>query len=333
MEHAVIRSDLKKRDIHPQALLDKYLLLLRKDIKKMLGIESLQHESCPVTSEKGVRLSFSKMGMQYNVSKTFGNIYLSPRPKMETLIAFYRESSARKFWLTEIWPKTRVMREEKIINQQMEWVRGFISQYCNERKLSVAEYFPNHWGYLLHARSLWAEIDYKLIDPLFNLDITLGEVSASDINDNTVSNKLDAVLLFETLDRSVNPMDILTKVNNMLKPGGLCFITCHLSSGFEIQVLGQNSELFVPPERMNILSFEGMNALIDKLSDFESLEFSTPGVLDIANVQRKLDEIDGENFLQYILKQRHDQSLISSFQDFLQANCLGTFGRLVLIKT
>jgi hypothetical protein len=224
------------------------------------------------------------------------------------------------------------MREEKIINQQMEWVRGFISQYCNGRKLSVAEYFPNHWGYLLHARSLWAEIDYKLIDPLFNLDITLGEVSASDINDNTVSNKLDAVLLFETLDRSVNPMDILTKVNNMLKPGGLCFITCHLSSGFEVQVLGQDSELFVPPERMNILSFEGMNALIDKFLDFEPLEFSTPGVLDIVNVQRKLDEFTEENFLQYILKQRRDQSLISSFQDFLQVNCLGTFGRLVLRK-
>ena len=121
MERAIIHSDLKKQEIHPQYLLDNYLALLSKDIKKMLPKDSLQNASCPVTGEKEVQDFFSKMGMQYQVSQTFGNIYLSPRPTMEILRLFYQESTARKFWLTELWPQTQDVRKEKIILPQLEW--------------------------------------------------------------------------------------------------------------------------------------------------------------------------------------------------------------------
>ena len=83
---------------------------------------------------------------------------------------------------------------------------------------------------------------------------------------------------------------------------------------------------------MNLLSYEGMNTLIKKESSFEVLEFSTPGVLDIPNVTKQLDQVNNIDFFQYILKQRQDEEMVSSFQDFLQLNRLGTFGRLVLRK-
>ena len=70
----------------------------------------------------------------------------------------------------------------------------------------------------------------------------------------------------------------------MLKPGGLCFITCLLSSGFDVLVMGQDSGIFLPPERMNFLSYDGMNTILDKVGGFEILEFSTPGVLDVQNI-------------------------------------------------
>ena len=146
------------------------------------------------------------------------------------------------------------------------------------------------------------------------------------------ASSLDVVFLFESLDRSIDPFLVLQKALNSLKPGGLCFITCILSSGFEVQLLGQESEIFVPPERMNIFSYEGMNALIDKVGGFEILEFSTPGVLDIANVTKQLNDVNNMNFFQYIFKRRQDSELVGSFQDFLQMNRLGTFGRLVLRK-
>jgi len=45
-----------------------------------------------------------------------------------------------------------------------------------------------------------------------------------------------------------------------------------------------------------------------------------------------LETIDDAYFFKYIFKQRNDTSLMESFQNFLQLNRLGTFGRLVLRK-
>lgn len=332
MERAVIHSNLKKHEIQPQPLLEKYLVLLNGEIRKKLPAGSMHAATCPVTGEREVRESFRKMGMQYHVSQTLGNIYLSPRPAMDVLKSFYRKSAARKFWLTELWPQTQEVRQEKIILPQLEWSQGFISQYISERKLLMAEFLPNHWGYYISAKDLFPVSEYKLVESLFDPATAKGKVSDSDMTDETTDSSLDAAFLFEALDRSPDPLDVLKKVGNALKPGGLCFITCLLSSGFEVQVLGQESEIFVPPERMNLFSYEGMHSLIEKVGGFEVLEFSTPGVLDIPNVIKQLDRINDAAFFRYILKQRQDAEMITSFQDFLQLNRLGTFGRLVLRK-
>jgi len=332
MERAIVNIDLLKSEIQPQPLLKKYLEHLSLDIKKMLGSEVLQDVFCPVTGEKAVSNSFQKMEMQYKVSQTLGNIYLSPRPSNETLLRFYNESFARKFWLTEFWPQTQIVRQEKIILPQLEWAQGFITQYFNEKILLLAEYLPNHWAYYISSKQIFTESDYILIDPLFDRELAGFDVRNEDIRYERDIDPLDVIFLFEALDRTVSPVDLLRKAYNSLKPGGLCFITSLLSSGFEVQMLGHNSEIFIPPERMNLLSFEGINTLIKKLNGFDLLEFSTPGVLDISNVKKHLDGTKISKFFNYIMNERQDTELLSSFQEFLQINRLGTFGRIVLRK-
>ena len=330
MERAVIQSDLKKQEIQPSVLLKEYQSLLEEDIRKLLPVASLQEASCPVNGERGVQKTFSKMGMDYQISQSLGNIYLSPRPDLDLLNAFYRESSARKFWLTELWSQTREARDKKIIIPQLEWAHGFIAQYCAGNKLKMAEFLPNYWGYCLMAGKVFPEANYNLIDTLF--DPAFAKDCGLEVADSAENDSLDAVFLFESLDRSPDPSTLLKTVKQALKPGGLCFLTCLLSSGFEVQVLGKESEIFVPPERMNLLSYEGMMMLIKKTGGLEVLEFSTPGVLDIPNVIKKLDQIENVAFFNYIFRLRHDSGLVGSFQDFLQLHRLGTFGRLVLRK-
>ena len=54
---------------------------------------------------------------------------------------------------------------------------------------------------------------------------------------------------------------------------------------------------------MNLLSYEGMSVLIEKLKGFDILEFSTPGVLDIPNVIKHLeDQCDSKFLIVYLLK-------------------------------
>ena len=89
----------------------------------------------------------------------------------------------------------------------------------------------------------------------------------------------------------------------------------------------------MPPEKINLLSYEGMSVLIEKLKGFDILEFSTPGVLDIPNVINHLEDQGDSKFFNYIITERQYPELLSSFQDYLQMNRLGTFARLALIKT
>ena len=332
MERAVIHSDLNKNEIQPQSLLLKYRDLLEQDIAKLLLPFSLEESSCPVSGEKSIQSSFSKMGMHYRVSSTMKNIYLSPRPSMEKLSSFYLKSIARKFWLNELWEETKDIRIQKIILPQLDWVQNFLSQFGLEGELDIAEFLPNHWGYSDEVEKKLPNVNYKLAEPLFDFENNKKYIEQCIKLDNIMINSFDVALLFEGIDRSPDPSNVLQKVKEGLKPGGLCFITCLLSSGFEIQSLGRDSEVFVPPERMNLFSFEGLQILIEKIGGFEVIEFSTPGVLDIPNVKDKMSSMEVDPFFNYIFKERKDSSLIESFQDFLQINRLGTFGRLVLKK-
>ena len=90
MERAVIHTDLKLEEIQPSALLGQYLSLLEDDIRKHFAEVSLHETFCPVSGEKEVQHSFLKLGMEYRVSRSLGNIYLSPRPGMEVLKKFYK---------------------------------------------------------------------------------------------------------------------------------------------------------------------------------------------------------------------------------------------------
>ena len=138
--------------------------------------------------------------------------------------------------------------------------------------------------------------------------------------------------MFEAIERSVDPLSLFKKASSKLKPGGLCFITTHLSSGFEIKILKEASEVFIPPEKMNIFSYEGIAKLIEIDGSFDILEFSTPGVLDVSNVKEKLNKSHDFSFIDYILKVRQGQNFDKSLLEFIQMNRLGTFGRIVLRK-
>lgn len=333
MERAVVHSNLNKTEIQPSSLLREYQSLLEQDIRLLLPSEKLQPAACPVTGERSVQKSFQKMGMHYQVSQRFGNIYLSPRPEMPALKEFYLKSEARKFWQTELWPRTAVARMEKVIQPQLEWAQGFLYQFSLPKRLRLAEFLPNHWGYGQAARKAFPNAEYLFVEALFDLHIAASQDDMPVSLSQAIPGSLDAVFLFEAIDRSPNPSVLLSEVKESLKPGGLCFITSLLASGFEVQVLGEEADLFVPPERMNLLTYEGMQALIEQVGGFELLEFSTPGVLDISNVTDKLDRVANPAFYNYIFTLREDAGLVRSFQDFLQINRLGTFGRLVLMKS
>ncbi len=330
MESAVISSDFVKEAIQPREKILRYQELLQEDITRLLSDRTLNKTDCPIPGDRDVVDSFTKLGMKYNISGGSRNIYISPRPTREQLDNFYEQSQARHFWLTDLWAHTKAERQKIIFNPLLDWITDRISEYLGKENVRVAEFFPNHWGYCLTANQRFPRIDYDLVHPLIESQLLRQAGLTSRCTTNCEVGSMDAVFLFEALERTVDPVALLQQAANSLKPGGLCFITCLLSSGFEVKVLGPGSDIFVPPERMNVLSYEGMLKLISISASCNIIEFSTPSVLDIPNVLEKVEETDG--FVNYILGQRQSKELIDSLRIFLQRNRLGTFARLVLQK-
>jgi len=332
MEHSIINSELSREDIQPTKLIDAYLELLSSDIEKIIFSEELFDRGCPTNDETKVVESFRKMGLKYNISETFGNIYISPRPSRDQLIDFYRQSEAREFWLANILKKTMNLRKEKMFRPNLEWIQTFIQQYSGGSAKSIAEYYPNHWGYYSQTMDSGLKWEYKLVEPLFLWEMAGIDSMKDHIFGSETEYECDAVVLFEALDRSEDPAAVMNWVKNHLKDGGLCFITCLLSSGFEIQVLREFSTILIPPERMNLFSAEGLITFLEKTGGFEIIEFSTPGVLDIPDVVENMEQVKENRFVEYLLGVRNEPELVDSFLKFLQSNRLSTFGRLVLRK-
>jgi len=335
MEYSIVHSDLANSEIKPQELLKTYSQYLESDIKELFDSKKFIDYRCPNNGESKTREKFNKMGMTYCISTTFGNAYLSPRPDKKQLVDFYHKSKAREFWLKGLWSTTIQTRKQKIIRPQLEWAKTFIEQYLSEQTISIAEYYPNQWGYFEEVRNMEWLCDYCMVKPLFSSNLC-ESIHLDDCmrDDKDFNQKFNVVCLFEALDRSEDPAATLQWAVGHLKPGGLCFITCLLASGFEIQVLGQESNAFMPPERMNLFSYEGLVNLIEKFSQFKILEFSTPGVLDIPNIRYAMQHqnIEVPRFVRYMIETRKDPNLLLALQDFLQMNKLSSFGRLVLRK-
>ena len=330
MERAVTSIDFSKESIQPKAKIAHYERLLKQDIDEFFGSQELVHSVCPTSGDAEIAHSFTKLGMTFNQSKTLGNYYISPRPNIEALKKFYANSQARHFWLTDIWESTKDQREKTVIAPLFDWIEDRVGEFFKTNSLVAVEFLPNHFGYEDVARRRLPNVVYKIFDPLIPADLLAASQSSVAVEKKINKESYEVVFLFEAIERSLDPREVFRNAIDGLKPGGLCFITCLLSSSFEVKILGQQSDIFFPPERMNILSFEGMTHLVEKEERVELIEFSTPSVFDIKNVREQMG--DNDDFVSYMLGRRGDSEMIQSLLEFLQRNRLGTFGRLVLRK-
>ena len=110
-------------------------------------------------------------------------------------------------------------------------------------------------------------------------------------------------------------------------------LTALSSSGFDLQVLREHSSNVFPPDRINLLSSEGLIRALER-HGFQLIEFSTPGMFDVDNVRRTLTEhpeLECSSFVRYLVTNR-DANALHDFQEFLQRHRLSSFVRLALRK-
>jgi hypothetical protein len=322
-------------DLKPVSLFNNYVKLTAENIEKFFikGAE-LQPCSCPGCENKEVASHFEKFGLQYNECKGCGTLYISPRPSGTEIVHYYKESPARFLWRNELSKSTDKTRKEKIIKPRLEWIEESTREYL-ENPRHYADINTEQQAYVDEIKKSNIFTQKTLINPFLEIASEKAGVQVFNGSLDTldIKNTVDVISLFEVTDHTPEINLLFQKVSQWLKPGGLCFVTSILISGFDFQVLWDKSENLFPPDRLNVFSVRGLNDLF-KRHGFECLEFSTPGILDLENVKRTATHNSGlplPRFIKNLISSGEDK-LEQSFQEFLQANLLSSYARIVIRK-
>jgi hypothetical protein len=310
MKNIVILDDYHVRDLKPPKLLLEYVSLTERDVRAILVPLAKVDVPCPACRSPEVASTFETFGMTYRECAKCRSLYVSPRPDEAALAAYEADSEARRYWRETLVRAGGAARREKIIKPRSEWVVD-----------STREHLP---GAKVYADIGTAQASY------------LGEVESEGQFERIVADAghdpADVISLFEVMDRAADVDALLERVGRMLSEGGLVFVTTILVSGFDLQTLWAAADNIFPPDRLNVLSVEGLNALFAR-HGLEVLEFSTPGILDVEIVGATLDRdptLPVPRWVSYLLSR--DEHTRRGFQRFLQSELLSSYGRAVVRK-
>ncbi|PIQ85236.1 MAG: hypothetical protein COV74_09770 [Candidatus Omnitrophica bacterium CG11_big_fil_rev_8_21_14_0_20_45_26] len=332
MKNIISFAEFTNADLKPTALIDRYKTLTVEGIQQFFDQPSrVSILVCPACQSGNSDSAFQKMGMDYLLCRACGTLYVAPRPTDEAIKQFYIHSAARQFWNQELSKTTKDKRETKILKPRYQWVLDSTQENMSTA-MHIVDVHPNQAVSLIELASLEGFTRKTVVMPLF--DTASAETSKqvevinSPLDQASLSNA-DVVTLFEVLDRTSDANTLLKAVNRILKPKGLCFVTAILTSGFDIQTLWSEAPNLYPPDRLNVFSLEGIKRLFER-NDFECLEISTPGILDLENV-KQAEQAVMPRFLKYLFEHR-DDAVRKSFQQFLQSSLLSSYGRFLIQK-
>jgi SAM-dependent methyltransferase len=332
MRSSILMDQFHENDFKPSELYSKYLGMLENDVSGLLIGRVKNLISCPACNSERTAGSFQKFGMIYHECRDCMTLYVSPCPSGEDVLKFYEEAPAENFWRNNLAKIAVDKREQKIILPRIEWMLEAAQEYLSTAPKAVA---------FLHSPELgYAKFINKKINTVYFIHPFVSEEALASYPSLNILSRLDElpesldlITLFESLDHIPETQDFLSKVYNALKPGGLCFITSILSSGINILLLKEHASNLFPPDRLNLFSVEGLNQLFSKY-DFEVLEFSTPGILDMEMLQQSIQQqpnLPELRFVRYLLENR-DEAVQRSFQEFLQTSLMSSYGRILLRK-
>ena len=289
MKTVVSLQDLLELEIRPSGLLTEYQRLTEAAVRAWPAA-SLHRVACQACRADQPRPAFERFGLAYQECGRCGSVYLSPRPAAPVLADHAQASEAARFWRERVLPATDAARREKILLPRTDWVRD-----------AIAEYAPGA-GRILELAA------YDLPEP---------------------RSAVQAVTAFEVIDRAPDLPLLVARIREVLEPGGLLFVTAPTISGFELQVLWERAATIAPPEKINVLSVDGLMALFGE--GWEVIELSTPGMFDVETVRRAIDADPSAPWPRAVRALvGGDEQRRLELQEYLQRSRLASFARLIV---
>lgn len=340
MKNVVFNDMGREAEFKPDPIFKKYLKMTESDIKKEFNDrKKLKDSDCPACESRKNTKAFTKFDFQYVECQNCGTVYMSPHMEDKEIKEHFLNSQSIRFWRDTLSKATRDKRKEKIYSHRWQWINDTMEEYLPGDR-NIADLNSKNMDYVIELLNNKYFNKKLIVNPYFNIEDTTDNdlkrklsLASDPRNLLTDKNSINIATLFEVIDYTSDVDSLMKTTKNLLCKGGLCFMTTISISGFDLQVLWENSRSIFPIDRINVLSHKGLELLF-KRHGFEMLEFSTPGVLDFDIVEsefKKHPDMPIPRFIKTVLE-RDDEQLKQDFQNFLQVNKLSSFTRIVLRK-
>ena len=325
---------MKESEIRPPDLFNHYLALAREDCRTLLAkAASFIEVDCPACGDAHKSPAFSKLGFEYVLCDGCQSLYASPRPSSDLTQELYSRGKSVAFWSTHFYKETYAARKEKMFKPRAALVRELVERHSGATA-AIVDVGAGYGVFLETMRELKVFDSLMAVEPNSELAAICEEKGfhvipkrVEDVPTGLV--QASCASAFEILEHVFSPVEFLRAVHNLLEPAGLLILTTLTVSGFDIQVLWENSKSVYPPHHLNLISVQGIERLIER-AGFRAVDISTPGLLDVDIVANALKEDPNIAVPRFVLQLLNgDPRTRQNFQEFLKTNRLSSHIRVV----
>lgn len=272
---------MKEDEIRKRETVDKYFVLVRRDIKLFFKSNSFIEVPCPACEGGDYLFEFKKAGFDYVSCKRCLTLFVNPRPPVKALNKFYSKSASTDYWVNEFFKPVVEVRRKKIFLPRAKTVSKILKR---NNQLIIGDIGAGYGLFLEELRKILGNNQYVAIEPSH----AMAEVCRQkgfDVkcdcleNIKPINRGFDFLAAFELFEHLFDPAYFLKRVHSLLRPGGKFLLTTLNSEGFDIQVLWRRSKNIFPPMHLNFFNPSSLRILLER-NGFKIKEISTPGKID-----------------------------------------------------
>lgn len=325
---------MKESDIRDAKVMDEYVRLLQKDVKRIFDFTQFVEISCPACGGDKLKKEFDKHGFTYVSCANCGTLFANPRPTPEQLDRLYSQSDSGKFFTEKFFMPYAETRKEQIFRPRAEKIVSMFPECSGGR---IGDIGAGHGIFLEELKEKWSEAALIAIEPSEDMAKVCREKGLRVIEqmfenvEIAEKEQFDLLCSFELFEHLFAPRLFLEKCNSVLKMNGCLFVSTLNGKGFDIQLLWERHKNVNPPVHLNFFNLNSIRILLEQCG-FEVIEATTPGKLDwnIVEESSRRGEIEIDRFWTQVMES--DEGIREELQNWISRSNFSSHMQIIAKK-
>lgn len=283
---------MKEQDIRPKDLDKKFKELREQDLARFFSDSADFIEvNCSACDSENYQVEFEKNKFKFCRCGDCHTLFVNPRPNQKQMLDFYSQARSLIFWSEHIFPATEKIRMKNIFTPRAARVSQILKIIGYPIIEMMVDVGAGYGSFLEAARASNVAQRYLAVEPAKASAAKCRqrgfEVMEQMIENVVLTEKVDLIVNFELIEHLFNPRLFIKSCYGLLKDNGLFIVTTPNIEGFDLVILGKNSDNIAGPSHLNYFNLKSLSELLVG-EGFEILECLTPGELDVDIVKNKI---------------------------------------------